>query len=602
MNRPILLLFAIVCFLSFALCLLPAALSQPQQSLFVAYPPAKHETTASRIFLIGTAPATGQVLVNGQAIARSAAGHFAPSFPLQIGKNQFTLRYEKQELQLSVTRLSGQPELPAELSFAKDSLTPAVSITRQPNEPLCFQAIAPSSATVSVKLANQTIPLQPQPQQVELPPNSAVLTLQNQPQSVAAAGTFQGCTRIATAGDLGKPEFLLTLNGKTHTQQAIGTVQILDPTKIEIAEVAVESGTARTGPSTDFSRLTPLPKGTRASITGSEGDWLRLDYGAWIRRSDVQVTAGNVPPTSIIRSARGRTAGDWSEVVFPLQVPVPVSVQQGTDTFTLTLHNTTAQTDTIRLDDDPLIRRMDWQQIQPGQVQYTFHLKTRQQWGYRLRYEGTSLVLGLKRQPEGKRQKAEGRRQIANSLAGLTILLDPGHGGPEDLGARGPTGFPEKEVALTISKLVRDELQQRGAIVIMTREQDVDVSLQDRVALIHKTQPAIALSLHYNALPDDGDAIKTQGISTFWYHAQAHSLAVFLHNHLTRTLNRPSYGVYWNNLALTRPSVTPSVLLELGFMINPTEFEWILNPVEQKKLAGAIGDGVAQWFAQVANR
>ncbi|MBD0346830.1 MAG: N-acetylmuramoyl-L-alanine amidase, partial [Coleofasciculus sp. Co-bin14] len=76
-----------------------------------------------------------------------------------------------------------------------------------------------------------------------------------------------------------------------------------------------------------------------------------------------------------------------------------------------------------------------------------------------------------------------------------------------------------------------------------------------------------------NALPDDGDAIKTKGVSTFWYHAQAHSLAVYLHNHLVKTLNRPSYGVFWNNLALTRPSGTPSVLLELGFMINPDEYE-----------------------------
>jgi N-acetylmuramoyl-L-alanine amidase len=60
-------------------------------------------------------------------------------------------------------------------------------------------------------------------------------------------------------------------------------------------------------------------------------------------------------------------------------------------------------------------------------------------------------------------------------------------------------------------------------------------------------------------------------------------------------LNRPSYGVYWNNLALTRPTVAPSVLMELGFMINPNEFEWITNPQEQQKLGKAIADGVAAW-------
>ncbi len=115
--------------------------------------------------------------------------------------------------------------------------------------------------------------------------------------------------------------------------------------------------------------------------------------------------------------------------------------------------------------------------------------------------------------------------------------------------------------------------------------------------MIDKLQPAIALSVQYNALPDDGDAVNTKGLSAFWYHPQAHNLAVFLHNYLVNKLGRPDYGVYWINLALTRPATAPSVLLELGFMINPTEFEWIVNPQEQRKLASAIAQGITEWFA-----
>jgi len=63
----------------------------------------------------------------------------------------------------------------------------------------------------------------------------------------------------------------------------------------------------------------------------------------------------------------------------------------------------------------------------------------------------------------------------------------------------------------------------------MTREK-IRKSLPDRVAMIDKLEPAIALSLHYNALPDGGDAMNTRSCS-LWYHPQAHSLAVFLHNY-----------------------------------------------------------------------
>ncbi len=99
-----------------------------EQPLFLAYPPADHKTVSDRIFLIGTAPPNGEVLVNGKAIERSPAGHFAPTFPLQLGENEFTLRYENQELKIKVTRESAAPVLPVGLAFAENSLTPAVDI------------------------------------------------------------------------------------------------------------------------------------------------------------------------------------------------------------------------------------------------------------------------------------------------------------------------------------------------------------------------------------------------------------------------------------------------------------------------------------------
>jgi N-acetylmuramoyl-L-alanine amidase len=131
---------------------------------------------------------------------------------------------------------------------------------------------------------------------------------------------------------------------------------------------------------------------------------------------------------------------------------------------------------------------------------------------------------------------------------------------------------------------------------MMTREADIDLLPNDRAALINRMEPTIAVSVHYNALPDAGDAINTAGIGNFWYNTQSHSLAQFLHDYLVRELDRPSYGVFWNNLALTRPTVAPAVLLELGFMINPTEFEWIANEREQERLADALADGITEWF------
>ncbi|ACK71664.1 cell wall hydrolase/autolysin [Gloeothece citriformis PCC 7424] len=551
----------------------------------VVYPPNNHQTTAEKIFLIGTASPKGQVLINGQPVDRSQAGHFAPSFPLKMGDNVFTIRYNQQEIKLKINRVSNQINPPTGVGFAPQSFTPSSHLARLPGELICFGAIGSPGARVSVNLGQQSIPLFPQSQTVQLPANSAVLTSTNESISLPNLGKYQGCAKLLKEGNLGYPVFNLSLNNQTITQQGTGQITVISPEQLEVIEVTANAGVTRTGPGTNYSRLTPLPKGTRATVTGKEGDWLRLDYGAWILKGETQTLPNAIPPRSKIRGISSRQIAGATEVIFPLETPIPLRIKQEDDKFILTLYHTTAQTDTIYIDDDPFIKRVDWEQVNPDQIDYTFFLKSQQQWGYDIRYEGTNLILTLRHPP----------KLSGGSLQGVTILLDPGHGGQE-MGAKGPTGYPEKDVNLVVSQLIERELVKRGARVYLTRETDKDVSLPKRVEEINQLKPTLSLSVHYNALPDDGDAINTAGIGIFWYHPQAHDLSVFLHHYLVKTLNRPSYGVYWNNLALTRPHTTPSILLELGFMINPEEFEWITNSQEQQKLAQAIAEGITAWL------
>ena len=570
--------------------LVTSSVALAQEPLLVVFPPTNYQTSTEKIFFIGTAPPKGQVLINGKLINRSKAGHFSPSFPLQLGENIFKVRYQNQEREIKIIRVSTQPELPQGLGFAKDSLTPAADIARLPGELICFSAVAPPQATVWVNLVNQNIALLPQPSQAQLPPNSSVLTGLNQP-NLSSLTKYQGCTTVTNAADLGKPQFNLQINDQRITQTGLGKIEILSPTQLPVAEIASESGVTRTGSSTDYSRLTPLPKGTMASVTGKNGEWLRLDYGAWINSKETKIISGAVAPQTVIRSVGYRQLAETTEIRFPLETAVPVSVEQGNNAFTLTLYNTTAQTDTIRLDDNRLISRLDWQQVSPTQVKYTFNLKKLQQWGYKLRYDNTTLVLTLRHPPHLKNSKRL-------PLSGIKIVLDPGHGGKES-GASGPTGYLEKDVNLIISQLLRDELVKRGAKVVMTRDDDRDVSLGERQVIINTEEPAIALSVHHNSLPDNGDAEKTKGFGTFWYHPQSHSLAIFLQNYVVKNLRKPAYGVFWNNLALTRPHAAPAVLLELGFMSSPYEFEEIVNPQAQKKMANILADGITEWFKTV---
>jgi N-acetylmuramoyl-L-alanine amidase len=588
---------------------LAAQLVTPQmaatsKSLYVSYPPADYQTASDRIFLIGSAPSEGNVSVNNKPVPRSQKGHFASVFNLKVGKNTFEVDYKGQTKTIVVTRAAAaKTELPKD-NFVPNSLEPQGDMARMPGELVCFGANGPAKAKVNVTVAGQDIKLQEQSNTVDLPDNKAALIDKNQPQAMYGAGQYLGCAIASAAADLGNPTYKLEVGNPATTvsQTAPGKVQILSPTNLDIAEVKVEGGITRTGAGSDFSRLTPLPKGTKAAITarqmgnnnGKQANWVRLDYGGWILAEQVNVTTGiTVPPKTIVKSLTSKDRPGATDVVIPLQVPVPVTLEQGTNTLTLTLYNTTAQTDIIRFNDNPVVSRLDWKQTSPGVVQYVFNLKSKQQWGYKLRYQGSNLVLSLRHPP--KLDKAN----LDKPLAGTKILLDPGHGG-KDSGAVGPNGYTEKDANLYAAKLLANELAMRGASVYLSREVDKFIELSDRQTIIDNLEPTLALSVHHNSLPDGGNP-DTKGFSTFWYHAQAQSLAMYLHNYVVKDTGRNAYGVFWDNLALARPVSAPSVLLEWGFMSNPSEFELIANPQEQQKMAKSIADGITQWLQTATN-
>ena len=587
-----------------ALAVTPLVMAQIiTPKLYISYPPADYQTASDRIFLIGSAPSEGKVSVNNKPVPRSQRGHFASVFNLKVGKNTFEVDYQGQSKTIVVTRSAAATATPKN-SFAPNSLEPQGDMARMPGELVCFGATAPTQAKVNVNVAGQDIKLQEQANSFDLPDNKAALIDRNQPQAMYGAGQYSGCAIASAAADLGNPTYKLEVGNPPTTvaQAAPGKVQILSPLNLDIAEVKVESGITRTGAGSDFSRLTPLPKGTKAAITarqsgnnnGTPANWVRLDYGGWMLADQVQITTGaTTPPKTIVKSLTSREREGATDVIIPLQVPVPITLEQGTNTITLTLYNTTAQTDIIRFNDNPTVSRLDWRQTSPGVVQYVFNLKSKQQWGYKLKYQGSNLVLSLRHPP--KLDKSN----LSKPLAGTKILLDPGHGG-KDSGAVGPNGYTEKEANLYAAKLLANELAMRGASVYLSRESDKFVELSDRQTIIDNLEPTLALSVHHNSLPDGGNP-DTKGFSTYWYHAQAQSLALSLHNYVVKDTGRPSYGIFWDNLALARPASAPSVLLEWGFMSNPSEFELIANPLEQQKMARSIADGITKWLQSATN-
>ncbi|MUV38126.1 N-acetylmuramoyl-L-alanine amidase [Lentibacillus sp. JNUCC-1] len=195
-------------------------------------------------------------------------------------------------------------------------------------------------------------------------------------------------------------------------------------------------------------------------------------------------------------------------------------------------------------------------------------------------------------------------------LTGQTIVIDPGHGGP-DGGAVGKGDVQEKDIALNVAKKLRDYLQQAGAIVYLTRETDTDLAAGDtkglskrksedirkRLAFIEEKDADFFLTIHLNAIPSP----KWSGAQTFYHptHKKSKHLASMVQSEIIRNLeNTTREPLAVNTLYLLKHAEVPGSLVEIGFLSNDQEREQLVQAGYQQKMAASIYQGVLRYVTE----
>jgi N-acetylmuramoyl-L-alanine amidase len=194
-------------------------------------------------------------------------------------------------------------------------------------------------------------------------------------------------------------------------------------------------------------------------------------------------------------------------------------------------------------------------------------------------------------------------------LSGKVIAIDAGHGGP-DGGAVSKDGLVEKEVNLAISLYLRDYLQQAGALVVMTRENDRDLAseatrgyskrktedLLNRVDLIQQNKAGMSISIHLNSIPSS----KWKGAQTFYYstNPEGKKLAESIQSEIRTNLNNTDrVPKTEDTFYLLKTLPIPAVLVEVGFLSNPEEARLMADANYQKKVAQSIYRGIVRYAA-----
>jgi N-acetylmuramoyl-L-alanine amidase len=175
-----------------------------------------------------------------------------------------------------------------------------------------------------------------------------------------------------------------------------------------------------------------------------------------------------------------------------------------------------------------------------------------------------------------------------------TVVLDAGHGGKDNGGTsrRGSNPFQlEKNLTLDTAKRVRDLLRRSGFRVVMIREGDYFVELDDRVARANKEgSNAILVSIHYNATANSS----ATGAETYFWRADSHGLATRIESHLVSATGENYGGVIRRRLRLTRNPDVRCVLCECAYLTNPQENARVADSNARQRIAEGIATGIVE--------
>lgn len=211
---------------------------------------------------------------------------------------------------------------------------------------------------------------------------------------------------------------------------------------------------------------------------------------------------------------------------------------------------------------------------------------------------------------------------------GRLVVIDPGHQARPNTGTEplGPgssemkmkvsggtagvvSGVPEYALNLTVSLLLRDELEARGYRVLLTRESnDTDISNRDRAEFANNAGADIFLRIHADGSedPDANGAMTLCPTAASPYpvaglYSRCRLLADCILDELTAATGAKKLRVWeTDTMSGLNWSRVPVTLVEMGYMTNPAEDTRLNDPAYQALLVRGIADGVDRYFARVS--
>lgn len=609
--------------------------------LKVSTPEKKEITTMEdHITLRGSADPNFPIKVNGKEIELSKHGFFSETVELKPGVNTFVFEHKGKTLTYQVIY---------KVVVVHSMVTPLEDLAADGGTVVIIQAIARKDAEVYATLNGIRIPMVASPLQeedssenlsafenysgsYELP--AGLLGRVRELGAVTVYGSFSGLTDTVKGGKISvnaipvDPDDDVTIPGiveglTTISPDAGSGEKLMTGSLVLITADYAETFDGKTTDDKSRPVNSYLPKGTTdqyvKTVQGKYKFYLLASGKRVLASAATLYNTDTVFNANALYSGVPQVSEEYTMLTFAADWRIPFNVQllpqkyanptASKPSYNIINYGFTAEyvdivfqytykvEGTPDMTNSPLFTKAEW--IKGKDNTYTLRLYLTKKggfYGYSMVWDDDGVLHLSFKHPKGTAEMDD-----EQALAGVTIVLDPGHGGSEK--AFELFGNSEKELNVTYSNLIKQKLEELGAIVTLTRVEDVNPSHDERIAMARNNGTDLFLSIHMNAITSGapGSVGTASGATVHYFNEYSAEIIKGIADYMRAVEKQYNIGNraavrHWSPFNVLRLHDTMSVLIECGFYDNPRDVECLINPVYQDKLTTAIVNGIVDYF------
>ncbi len=541
----------------------------------------KLNISTEKYTIFGTSNPDSPLYLNGEEVERiSEGGLFAVTVEVPKKGKTFNFTQDEKTLSVTLTRNSGSSGGTSTTSKLT-SLSPSADKVISPDSSVVtLSCVGPSGAKVTAKVGEKVVLLE-----------QARYADPGVPATFTGKIDLSGSYPSNEVTDLGKVSYTLKYKGITTNFESAGNIYHVG----EEATLSIMANCELAGVEKEASEkgnyLTTLRTGCTSAVTEiTENGWYKLSSGGYMKSSHIDVLTGNIDPIKHISSAKREIAPDHEKLVFTSDSIPAFSGKISGKTFSLTLYDTEwsdfSSTDTS----SNLMYRINPVDNGDGSITVKIFSKV-SLWGWDIFTDPENNSFSLVLTPVPKLSD-----NTEKPLSGIKVAVCAGHGGPDPgaLSVAGEKGVNEAQINIANTMAIAEALENLGAetLVLTTFDEKLDT--------YGRTDPAryalcdVYICCHANSIAESSNANLWCGTYVYYHFDHSAEFSKKLCDYISAETKRDNEGAVQDYYSVTRLTICPAVMLEVGFVSNPKELESLIDPADIQKTALAVTKAVLE--------